>query len=222
MSEEKEPIRHLGQGVWENLKDDEKRVLVDPDGELSDEEAKDRMERFEAEHNKQAFEKDERRTQVGAVGFDPTSGHMRGLLDGEELNEQGSIVMVDPAKAELAAERFRNAQPRDVKQQYRRSEALKQLAHIALNRVQDPTGSVVRLKLEQCKELYAEYEQAKAEGYSDSQLDFLPMSAYAHKLWPEDRPAIRPQLAKEFGVFQMASNPSSPLAGKILLVSDVD
>lgn len=206
---------------WDDLTPEEKVQAIDPDGVLGEAEIRDRLEYFEAQHNKVAFGDDERRKKVASFGYD-TEGQYRALLPGEELDDKGVILTVDPARAEEAARRFKEAEPRDVRQRMRRSEMIQSLVHVVMNRAGNDAPNVVHLSLDKCTELHREYQQARAEGYSDADLDFLPLSAYAHKIWPDNKPAIRPMLEHEFGVFQMASNPSSPLAGRIVCVADRD
>lgn len=200
-----------------DLSDPETRKLFDPDERLSDEEVRERVERFQAERAKTTSNREVK----ARIGTDPVSGDLRSLNPGEGLNDRGEILLLDPAKAAASADAIRNADPATVRQGMRRSAALQQLINGLFIR-EEPGPSVVYLSLERCRALHEEYQQAKREGYKDSQLDFLPLSAYVNKILPEGRTPLRHLMKNEFGTFQMATNPGSPLAGRIVCVADKD
>lgn len=108
-----------------------------------------------------------------------------------------------------------------VKQRARRSQAIQDLTMALTERVEGSTN-VVFLRASELVELMQEYQQARKEGISDADLDWIPLSAYVRKIVPENRAPLRPILAGEAGVFQMASNPSSRLSGRITCVRDQD
>jgi len=150
------------QGDLTNLSDPEVRKLFDPDEKLSDEEVRERADRFQQERNKQSM--DTPLTVSARMGMD--GGDMRTIGPGEGLDDKGQIILLDPAKAEAAAERFTNADPRTAKQSMRRSAALQDLVNHLFIR-EEPGPSVVHLPLEKCRQLHEEYQQAKAEEEAD-------------------------------------------------------
>lgn len=103
----------------------------------------------------------------------------------------------------------------------RRSVAVRELCDQLLIR-EEPGPRVQFVTIAQLNTLVSEYGQARQEGETDDALDFLPLSAYHTKLFPVGRKPIRHLFENECGIFQMASNPSSPLAGCIVCVRDQD
>lgn len=86
----------------------------------------------------------------------------------------------------------------------------------------EPTTNVSFVTMEQAQAMMREYQQAIDAGYANEDMDFVPLSTYAHKLMPPGRRPIRPLLSNELGVLQMASNPGSPIAGRIVCIRDRD
>ena len=133
------------------------------------------------------------------------------------VDELGRLQMVNPQYASEMAERMRNVSDSDARQTMRRQAQFRTLATVVLNPVQNPSGPQVQwIDDEQHRNLKQEYIDAKEQGFTDSQMDFLPLFAYAANLWPENRPPIRPKLSNECGFFQMANNLSSKLKGSIV------
>lgn len=199
-----------GGGSVADLSPHQIQALFNPDGTLTDAEVRTRIDWYNSL---------DRQTIPGPVnmhvGHDPTTGQQRMTNPGEMIQD-GTIVMVNPQYAAEAAERMRDIDPRRAKQSMRRSAALRNLAQVVLNPVTDPTGvQFYRLDDQQFGTLKSEYQEAKLAGVSDSDMDFLPLYAYAHKLWPPDGSILRPKIANECGFFQMATNPGSHLQGKI-------
>ncbi len=216
-----EDTRYYTPG-FERLSWEEKRKAIDPDGQLPLEEVHKRISFYEQERSVVQMPEHRRVSNRFRVGLDE-DGQEVAVLPGQDVDERGRIVTLDPERAAAAAERLKTVDERSVKQKARRSEAIQALVQTVLNRAETSTNAV-KLPLERCSALSQEYRQAKSEGYQDSELDFLPLSAYYHKMrWddPQKKP-IRPMLKNEFGVFQMASNPGSPLAGRIVCVADKD
>lgn len=125
------------------------------------------------------------------------------------------------ALQELSGEDDSEEAQRRARQRARRSEAVNQLFMSLLTR-QEPSPNVRFVTMAELVHLMEEYKQARAEGYLDKDLDFLPLSAYQSKIFPPNRKPIRQLFENECGVFQMASNPASPLAGRIVCVRDRD
>jgi hypothetical protein len=156
------------------------------------------------------------RPTIARFGLDPVTNEERMINPGEKINDQGLIEMVDPRYAEESAERMKNVSEASARQSMRRSTAFKTLAAVLLNPVKDAMGvDIVYLDDEQFKNLREEYYEAKKAGVSQSLMDFIPLSDYAGKLWPEGKAPVRPKLSNECGWFQMGSNESSNLRGKI-------
>ncbi len=155
------------------------------------------------------FQAQTNRPTTMRAGVDPSTGAHRMTDPGETVNEGGLIEMVDPAYAAQAAERMRNVSDIDARQSMRRQSAFKTLAQVVLNPVLDPTGvQIIHLDDEQFANLSLEYKEAKAAGLSDDQIEWLPMSSYAHKIWAEGREPLRPKLSNECGWFNTTVGPA--------------
>lgn len=183
---------------------------------------------------------DDQTHQAFDPGWTSEKGH---AISPEELRERVGYWMQESRKAHMSPEEQKAAgmgnvmvakgtsrldrltaadeeSMRNVRQEARRSEAIQQLCQNLMQRADPNDIKCSYVTLDEANAMHEEYRQARAEGYEDNQLDFLPLSAYQQKLRLDtDRP-IRPLFANEFGVFQMASNPSSPLAGKIVCIRD--
>jgi hypothetical protein len=211
-------VRQQGGDV-QNLGPEAIQALFNPDGNLSQAEIQQRIAWYQ-QHRR---ELNQIPGQINMhVGIDPETGQQRMAGPGE-LVRNGTIIMVHPDYAAEVAQRLQQEDPRRAKQNMRRSEALRTLAQVVLNPVTDPTGvQFIHLDDQQYGTLRGEYHEAKNAGISDSELDFLPLYAYAHKLWPPDGAPLRPKISNECGFFQMASNPGSNLQGKIACLRSAD
>lgn len=106
------------------------------------------------------------------------------------------------------------------RQALRRSEAYKKLAEdLTVNRVNPGASSnIIYINIDQLRKLQKDYEEAVNKGIPRSRIDFLPLSAYAANLSKIGSPILE----NEIGRFQMGSNPSSNLVGKIAVLRDKD
>ena len=188
----------------------------DPHGQLTQVELDNKIRYYVEQHSKQDFSGQQRAPVKYQFGFDQT-GVQRQARPGEMVDQLGQLQMVNPQYADQMAERMRDVSDSDARQTMRRQAQFRTLATVVLNPVQNPSGPQVQwVDDEQHRNLKQEYIQAKEVGFTDSQMDFLPLFAYAAKLWPEGRQPLRPKLSNECGFFQMANNLSSKLTGSIV------
>lgn len=88
---------------------------------------------------------------------------------------------------------------REARQRLRRSKAVQDLIAGLANRA-EPSGGVCYVTIAQHQELMDEYREAKASGCKDDEVEWLPLSAYHHKILPEGRAPVRQLLANECGI----------------------
>jgi len=213
------------QGDIESMTEQERQSLFNPDGTLPHHEVMDRIQRYQAEHSKIAFAPGEERKTVRTMGKDPSTGNYRFPNPGEAV-QGGDIVMVNPQYAEEMAYKMKNAQENDVKNSMRRSKALNDLVLQLSTRV-EPTNATF-VTFEQAREMTAQFDAEKAEGWPSWKHDFLPLREYINQFAPRQRrdgsftKPYRAILENEHGTLQMGTNPSSKLKGVIVCVRDKD
>lgn len=214
-------------GDIESMSQEQRDQLFNPDGTLSEGEVYERMLRYVQEHQKVGFESHELRKQVAGVGQDQRTGQWRMPNPGEKVNDSGLIEMVDPKYADQVAQKMRDADEVDVKNSFQRSKLMNEVVMQVMNRVNDPIGAV-HISFDESRKLVAQYHAERQAGWPRSRHDFLPLSEYMQQLAPRQLPngtytrPLREILANECGVFQMGTQPTSRLRGKIVCVKDKD
>ena len=96
----------------------------------------------------------------------------------------------------------------------RRMEAYRGLLDGLANRA-PASGNVEFISMAKATQLMEEYKQARDEGYTDDQLEIIPLSSYHTKLFPEGKKPIRPLLENEWGTIHQGRH-----AGTILCIRD--
>lgn len=201
-----------------SLSPEQQTELFNPDGAHSAQVVQERVVNYTVEHNRQSMPVGQERPTVRGVGHDARTNTQRMPGPGEQVNAQGSIVMVNPAFADEQAEKMRNVSAADAKNTMARSAALTQLCATLSLRPTDVIGAIY-CTFEESRKYVQIYQEQAAEGIGDAHVDFIPLRQYVNKfkLMPDGRTLPRPILPNEVGVFQKGR-----ATGKILCLNDKD
>lgn len=204
------------KGDVESLSQDDQTQLFNPDGTHSAQVVQQRVINYQTEHKRVAMPVGQERPQKRAAGVDALGEH-RMPGDGEILDQQGQIIMVNPQYAEESAAKMRAVSEADAKNLLARSDALNTLCLTLSSRPDDPVGAIY-CNFEESRAYIRIYQDQAADGIGDSYVDFLPMRQYVHKFrMVNGKMSPRPFLPNEVGVFQKGR-----AAGKILCLNDKD
>lgn len=172
------------------------------------------------------YDPDAMQQQINQRGYGVQEGQVvPGGVDRQAMHidsDTGQLVNAEQrpraSMARLTAS-FENAQDVDeheVRHGTKRRAAFQALFE-GLHLREQPHGKVEYIGLDKAHALMEEYKQARDEGYTDAQLEIVPLSAYYAKLFPADKPPIRSLMAGEWGVIQKGT-----FSGTILILSDSD
>jgi len=147
-----------------------------------------------------------------AVRLDGSPGQV--VPGGVDREVEDARPQVSKSRLQAGFDNAQDVSEHEVRHGARRRAAFEQLLSGMENR-QAPAGKVEFIGLDKAHRLMEEYSQARNEGFEDRQLDIVPLSSYAAKLFPEGRKPLRALMANEWGVIQKGT-----YAGTILILSD--